>query len=86
MLTLQIRKDAEKCVAGLAGVDMMGASTQQRRETQMLEAHYTTGKQPTLAFVLTINGYRNWLDTVPVAGKREARKLAVARGATPWNF
>ena len=86
MLTLQIRKDAEKCVAGLAGVDMMGASTQQRRETQMLEAHYTNGKQPTLAFVLTINGYRNWLDTVAVAGKREARKLAVARGATPWNF
>jgi hypothetical protein len=59
---------------------------QQRRETQMLEAHYTTGKQPTLAFALTINGYRNWLDTIAVAGKREARKLAVARGATPWNF
>jgi hypothetical protein len=52
----------------------------------MLEAHYTTGKQPTVCFVLTINGYRNWLDTVAVAGKREARKLAVARGATPWNF
>ena len=52
----------------------------------MLEAHYTTGKQPTVCFSLTINGYRNWLDTVPVTGKREARKLAVARGATPWNF
>jgi hypothetical protein len=86
MLTLQMRNDANKSVAQPAGVDMMGASTQQRRETQMLEAHYTTGKQPTVCFVLTINGYRNWLDTVAVAGKREARKLAVARGATPWNF
>lgn len=81
-----MRNDANKCVAQPAGVDMMGASTQQRKETQMLEAHYTTGKQPTVCFSLTINGYRNWLDTVPVAGKREARKLAVARGATPWNF
>ena len=35
MLTLQIRKDANKCVAQPAGVDMMGASTQQRKETQM---------------------------------------------------
>ena len=52
----------------------------------MLEAHYTTGKQPTLAFAVTTNGRRDWLDTVPVSGKREARKLAVARGATPWNF
>jgi hypothetical protein len=86
MLTLQIRKDANKCVAQPANVDMMGASTQQRRETQMLEAHYTTGKQPTLAFAVTTNGRRDWLDTVAVAGKREARKLAVARGATPWNF
>ena len=52
----------------------------------MLEAHYTNGKQPTLAFAVTTNGRRDWLDTVAVAGKREARKLAVARGATPWNF
>ena len=52
----------------------------------MLEAHYTTGKQPTVCIALTINGYRNWLDTVPVTGKREARKIAIARGATPWNF
>jgi hypothetical protein len=30
-----MRKDANKCVAQPAGVDMMGASTQQRRGTQM---------------------------------------------------
>jgi hypothetical protein len=87
MLTLQIRKDANKCVAQPAGVDMMGASTQQRRETQMLEAHYTTGKQPLLDFMHRFqDGARVVLETVPVSGKREARKLAVARGATPWNF
>lgn len=43
----------------------------------MTEAHYTTGKQPTLAFAVTINGRRDWLDTVAVAGKREARKASV---------
>jgi hypothetical protein len=35
MLTLQISKDANKCVAQPADVDMMGASTQQRKEHAM---------------------------------------------------
>ena len=52
----------------------------------MTEAHYTTGKQPTLAFAVTTNGRREWLGTIAVAGKREARKVAAAHGATPWNF
>ena len=52
----------------------------------MIEAHYTTGKQPTVSFAVTVNGRRTWGETFPVAGKREARKLAVANGATPWNF
>ncbi len=53
----------------------------------MLEAHYTTGKQPLLDFMHRFqDGARVVLETVPVSGKREARKLAVARGATPWNF
>ena len=53
----------------------------------MLEAHYTTGKQPLLDFIHRFSdGARVVLETVPVAGKREARKLAIARGATPWNF
>jgi len=51
-----------------------------------LEAHYTTGKQPTLSFAITTNGRRDWLDTVPVAGKREARQVIAARGAVAWNF
>lgn len=51
-----------------------------------LEAHYTTGKQPTVSFAVTVNGRRLWGDVVPVTGKREARKLCAANGATPWNF
>ena len=31
-------------------------------------------------------GKRALLDTIAVAGKREARKVAAAHGATPWNF
>ena len=52
----------------------------------MIEARYTTGKQPTLALAVTTNGQRAWLNTIAVAGKREARKVAAAHGATPWNF
>jgi hypothetical protein len=53
----------------------------------MLEAHYTTGKQPYVCFAITANGNRIWVDERnPVAGKREARKLAAERNATPWNF
>jgi hypothetical protein len=53
----------------------------------MIEAHYTTGKQPTLCLATTTNGQRAWLVVgIKVAGKREARKVAAAHGATPWNF
>ena len=53
----------------------------------MLEAHYTTGKQPTLDIARTVNGRREWLAIgIRVAGKREARKLAATHNATPWNF
>lgn len=53
----------------------------------MIEAHYTTGKQPTLDFAITTNGQRAWLQIgVRVAGKREARALAKAHNAEPWNF
>lgn len=53
----------------------------------MIEAHYTTGKQPTVCFAVTTNGQRAWLEIgVRVAGKREARKLAAERGAIAWNF
>lgn len=53
----------------------------------MIEAHYTAGKQATLCIAQTVNGQRNWTqERIPVAGKREARKLAATLGATPWNF
>ena len=32
------------------------------------------------------DGARVVLLTLPVSGKREARKLALAHNATPWNF
>ena len=53
----------------------------------MTEAHFTTGKQPTLDIVHRFsNGARVVLRTVLVAGKRDARKVAATFGATPWNF
>lgn len=53
----------------------------------MLEAHYTTGKQPTLCIATTVNGQRKWIaERIAVAGKREARKVAAQHNATPWNF
>lgn len=53
----------------------------------MIEAHYTTGKQPTLDIAVTANGRRAWLAIgIKVSGKREARKVAAAHNATPWNF
>lgn len=32
------------------------------------------------------NGQRQTVETVAVGGKVEARRIAAARGATPWNF
>lgn len=55
----------------------------------MLEAHYTNGSKTRpakLDLALTVNGRRDWLSSSPVSGKAEARKLAKAAGATPWNF
>ena len=54
-----------------------------------LEAHYTNGSKTRpakLDLALTVNGRRAWLSSSPVSGKAEARKLAKAAGATPWNF
>jgi hypothetical protein len=56
----------------------------------MVEAHFTNGskaRSATLAFArTTITGHRQWLSSQPVTGKAEARKLAKAAAATPWNF
>ena len=53
----------------------------------MLEAHYTHGKQPTLDLASTADGRRTWHAIgLKVDGKRHARAVAAAHGATPWNF
>ena len=53
----------------------------------MIEAHYTTGKQPYVCFAITTNGDRVWLETqVQVSNKREARQIAKQYNAQPWNF
>ena len=55
----------------------------------MIEAHFTNGSKARaaeLAIARTENGHREWLSRQTVAGKTEARKLAKAAGATPWNF
>jgi len=53
----------------------------------MLEAHYTQGKQPTVCIARTVNGQREWrLIGIKVSGKREARAVAKAYNAEPWNF
>ena len=54
-----------------------------------IAAEYTNGsktRHPTLDIVRIQNGQRDWLLTLSVAGKVEARKLAKAHGAKPWNF
>ena len=55
----------------------------------MFEAHFTSGSKTCpaeLAIAHTANGVRVWMSRQAVAGKAEARKLAKAHGATPWNF
>jgi hypothetical protein len=53
----------------------------------MTEAHYTNGKQATVCIARNINGQRTWIaERLPVSGKREARAVAKAHGAEPWNF
>ena len=49
-------------------------------------AEYTGGKRPTLDITEIANGRRTYLQTHHVTGRREARKLAIELGATPWNF
>ena len=55
----------------------------------MTEAHYTNGtktRSATLTFAVTSNGFRVWEADQPVTGKAQARRIAKAAGATPWNF
>lgn len=54
--------------------------------TSILAAEYTTGKQPRLSITRIADGRREYIAEQPVSGKREARMVAAALGATPWNF
>jgi hypothetical protein len=85
----------KKDVAQPADVDMMGASTQQRRETQM-SPHHTLAAEITklrsgyildLVMIDTQLGCRHTIARdIRVSGKREARQIAKQYDATPWNF
>lgn len=56
----------------------------------MLAAEYTVGRKGEpkgwLDINVIANGHRQHVETIGVSGKREARQIAAARGATPWNF
>ena len=56
----------------------------------MFTAQFTAATRTQSATVCTAyirNGaYCDWSTPVPVSGKKEARKVAAALGATPWNF
>ena len=59
-------------------------------QTQPILAAEFTNKSKTHPAELTINkivnGRREAMFWTQVSGKREARKIAAERGATPWNF
>ena len=50
-----------------------------------LLAYYTQGSK-TKSPILTLMRGRETVEVVEVSGKRDARKLATARGAKCWNF
>ena len=65
------------------------AQKQPLTHLEILAAEFTNGTKrhpATLSFTSIANGRRTYLETMPVSGKREARAIAVARGAQPWNF
>lgn len=52
-------------------------------------AEYTKaskGRADWLDFTVIENGERRHIESIAVAGKREARKIAAERGAKCWNF
>lgn len=55
----------------------------------MLVAEYTKtpkGQSDWLDFNIIENGRRSHVESLAVAGKRNARRLAADRGAKCWNF
>lgn len=57
--------------------------------TATLTAEYTNGTQhaePILTFNWLLNGRRTFVSSQAVSGKREARTLSAAAGATDWSY
>lgn len=57
--------------------------------TYTLAAEFTSGSKrraPTLDINRIANGHREYVETITVVDKREARRVAKDLGATPWNF
>lgn len=55
--------------------------------TTLAIEYYTVARQPIIDVVEIHNGQRHFVEQArPVTGKREARQIAKAIGATPWNF
>ncbi len=53
----------------------------------IIAADYYTSRAGSVVDINVIeNGQRRRLHTQPVSGKREARRVAVEYGASPWNF
>jgi hypothetical protein len=58
-------------------------------KAETLAAEFTNGgkrRPATLTINVITDGRRRFVTEQPVAGKREARAVAKALGATPWNF
>lgn len=58
-------------------------------QTPIIAAEFTKGgktRPHTLDITRIANGNRECLETMTVLDKREARAVAKALGATPWNF
>lgn len=56
--------------------------------TQLI-AEFTQGGQrssPKITINRLVDGRRQHVETRAISGKREARAIAAARGAQPWNF
>lgn len=58
-------------------------------EHAVIAAEFTKGSArlaPALDITRISNGQRTFVECIPVIDKREARAIAQALGATPWNF
>ena len=59
----------------------------QRSEDDMeLTAHYFQGRSEKVLVLARGPSLTNAIERIAVSGKREARAIAAARGARPWNF